>query len=346
MTAFLPKPENKTDAVMINLQNGTYVITPERQYLKDFDRSDFLTHQLDFSYDPEAEAPLFHSFLDRVLPEKELQMILAEFVGYVFVKQKTLKLEKALILFGSGANGKSVFFECVLALLGHHNVSNYSLNSLTAESGYFRAGLINKLVNYASEISPKMDSTFFKQLVSGEPIEARHPYKEGFIMTEYAKLMFNTNILPRDIENNEAFFRRFVLIPFRVTIPEEERDTTLAQKIISKELAGVFNWVLEGLQRLLANKRLTHSDIVDRSLLEYRQQSDTVFMFLDEENYVVCNEKVKSLSDLYSEYTDYCKACNYKACSRKTFADRLRGLNYSVTRKNHGNVVGIRKKDF
>jgi len=111
-------------------------------------------------------------------------------------------------------------------------------------------------------------------------------------------------------------------------------------------LAGVFNWVLEGLQRLLTNKRLTHSDIVDRTLLEYRQQSDTVFMFLDEENYVLCTEKIKALSDLYNEYIEYCKACNYKACSRRTFGERLRGLNFSVIRKNHGNVVGIRKKDF
>lgn len=343
-TAYLPKPEKKGNEVLINLKNGTFVITPETQYLKNFDRNDFITHQLDFSYDPDASADKFQIYLDRVLPDKQLQMILAEFIGYVFVKQKTLKLEKALILYGSGANGKSVFFEIVIALLGPENVSNYSLHSLTNENGYYRARLTDKLVNYASEISPKMDSTFFKQLVSGEPIEARLPYKDPFLISDYAKLIFNTNILPREIENNEAFYRRFTLVPFLVTIPEEERDPTLAQAIINEELAGVFNWVLTGLKRLLINKRLTQSDIVDRSIEEYRQQSDSVFLFLDEENYTHDLHKEKPMADIYKLYKEYCDACGYKGCSRKTFGERLRALNYSVIRRSQGNMVGIAKK--
>jgi putative DNA primase/helicase len=271
-------------------------------------------------------------------------MVLAEFIGYVFVKPKTLKLEKALILFGNGANGKSVFFEIIIAMLGSENVCNYSLHSLTNETGYFRARLADKLLNYASEISPKMDSTFFKQLVSCEPIEARLPYKEPFLISEYAKLMFNTNLLPKEIENNEAFFRRFILIPFSVTIPEEHRDPTLAQTIIEQELDGVFNWVLEGLKRILIKKGFTHSDVINKSIEEYRQQSDTVFMFLEEENYAHDTKKEKPLADLYNFYKEYCSVCGFKGCSRKTFADRLRSLKYSVIRKSQGNMVGVSKK--
>jgi len=343
-TAYLPRPVKKANEVLINLQNGTFVITPEIQQLREFDRNDFITHQLDFAYDVDAKADKFQRYLDRVIPDKSLQMILAEFVGYVFVKQRTLKLEKALILFGNGANGKSLFFELIIAMLGPNNVSNYSLHSLTNENGYFRARLSDKLLNYASEISPKMDSTFFKQLVSGEPIEARLPYKEPFLISDYAKLIFNTNILPREIENNEAFYRRFTLIPFSVTIPEEERDPTLSQQIIEEELAGVFNWVLSGLERLLINKRLTHSDVVDKSIQEYRQQSDTVYMFLDEENYTQDIHKEKPLADLYNLYKEYCIVCGYKGCSRKTFGERLRSLKYSVIRRSQGFMVGVVKK--
>lgn len=343
-TAYLPRPVKKGNEVLINLQNGTFVITPEIQQLREFDRNDFITHQLDFAYDVDAKADKFQRYLDRVLPDKSLQMILAEFVGYVFVKQRTLKLEKALILFGNGANGKSLFFELIIAMLGPNNVSNYSLHSLTNENGYFRARLSDKLLNYASEISPKMDSTFFKQLVSGEPIEARLPYKEPFLISDYAKLIFNTNILPREIENNEAFYRRFTLIPFSVTIPEEERDPTLSQQIIEEELAGVFNWVLSGLERLLINKHLTHSDVVDKSIQEYRQQSDTVYMFLDEENYTQDIHKEKPLADLYNLYKEYCIVCGYKGCSRKTFGERLRSLKYSVIRRSQGFMVGVVKK--
>jgi len=192
--ANLPKPEQVDNVVLINLKNGTFEITPSKQKLRTPDRTDFITYQLPFEFDPESIAPLFQKYLDKVQPDKDRQKILAEYLGYLFVKPSTLKLEKTLLLYGSGANGKSVFFEVVNALLGgNQNVSNYSLQSLTNDNGYFRAMLANKLVNYASEINGKLEASIFKQLVSGEPIEARLPYGEPFTLTNYAKLIFNCN---------------------------------------------------------------------------------------------------------------------------------------------------------
>jgi putative DNA primase/helicase len=344
--AYLPTPEINGDEVLINLANGTFVVRPSCQFLKGYDRKDFLTYQLPFEMDASKEAPLFREYLDKVLPDKNLQMILAEFIGYVFVRHSNLKLEKSLILFGTGANGKSVFFDIITALLGPNNVSNFSLQSLTNESGYHRAKLANMLVNYASEISPRMDSTVFKQLVSGEPVEARLPYGQPFTLADYAKLIFNTNELPKDVEQNEAFFRRFVIINFAVTIPADERDTSLARKIISGELPGVFNWVLEGLKRLLYQKKLTQSDEVDKMIRQYRQQSDSVQLFLHDEDYEKDVQAEMSLKVLYNSYKTYCTESNYKTCSLRVFVDRLKNLDFVLTRKKKGNVIDIVKNNF
>jgi putative DNA primase/helicase len=343
-SAHVLRTPKKADRVMINLQNGTYVITPEKQSLEPFNREDFLTYQLGFEYDPGAQAPMFSDYLKKVLPDTTQQMILAEYVGHVFIKQSYLKLEKAMVLFGGGANGKSVFFDVVNALLGGHNVSNYSLQSLTNSSGYQRAKLNDVLLNYASEISPHMDSTIFKQLVSGEPVEARLPYKDPIILKDYAKFIFNTNILPKDVEQNEAFFRRFILIHFGVTIPEEERDSELGKKIIEGELQGVFNWVLEGLERILKNKKFTYSEAVDRAIREYRQQSDSVHLFLTDANYEPDPIKEQPLKTVYDQYKVYCIEGTYKPISLRSFSDRLKNLNYSVVRKAKGNFVGVREK--
>jgi putative DNA primase/helicase len=54
-----------------------------------------------------------------------------------------------------------------------------------------------------------MDSVNFKALASGEPIEARLPYGEPFMLKNYARLIFNTNELPREIEHNDAFLGAF-----------------------------------------------------------------------------------------------------------------------------------------
>jgi len=342
-TAYLPKPVRQSNEVLINLKNGTFKITPEKQSIREFDRNDFLTYQLPFAWEDGKEAPIFQAYLDKVLPDITQQLVLAEFIGYTFISQRTLKLEKALILYGTGANGKSVFFEIITALLGPSNVSNYSLQSLTNENGYTRAMLINKLLNYASEISPNMDSTVFKQLVSGEPVEARLPYKEPIILEDYAKLVFNTNELPRDTEQNEAFFRRFLIIQFGLTIPESERDPTLAPRIIASELPGVFNWILAGLRRLLLQKKLTYSMSIENAGKLYRQQSDSVQIFLADDGYQKEPNASYRLKQLYEEYKIYCMDFGYKACSQKTLSERLKNLDYDITRKSFGNAVGIIK---
>jgi putative DNA primase/helicase len=233
------------DKALINLKNGTFELSSQGLRLREPDKNDFLTYQLDFDYDEKAECPLFKEFLDRVLPDKTLQAILAEYIGYIFIKTEDLKLEKALLLYGTGANGKSVVFEVIYALLGgKENVCNFSLENLTSANGYHRAMLGGKLLNYATEISSKINESIFKQLASGEPVEARVPYGDPFTLTNYGKMIFNCNLLPRTGDHSEAFYRRFIIIPFDVTIPEKEQDKQLANKIISNELPGVLNWVL------------------------------------------------------------------------------------------------------
>ena len=342
-SSYLEKPEKKREEITINLSNGTFVINPQERRLRGFQAEDFMTYKLPFCYDADADAKQFKNYLCEVLPEAQAQMVLAEFIAYVLIPNRVLALEKALVLYGDGANGKSVFFSIICALLGNENVSNYGLESLTNPSGYHRAKLGSYLLNYASEISPTMNSTIFKQLVSGEPVEARLPYKEPFVLRDYARFIFNTNQLPRDVEQNEAFFRRFLLVHFGITIPEERRDPDLAKKIISEELPGIFNWVLEGLDRLLENKNFTKSPSIDYALEDYKKKSDSVHLFLEDKGYIKSAEKDIFVQSIYLEYKEYCSEFGYKACSLKVFTERLRTIGFTIHRITRGNVVNITK---
>jgi putative DNA primase/helicase len=341
--AYLPAPEANKDLVCINLKNGTFEITPEGTKMRPFNSSDFMTYQLPFEYDKEAQAPQFQAYLDRVLPDKQRQMVLAEYLGFVFIKNgnSTIKEEKTLLLYGSGANGKSVFFEIVNALLGEENVSSYSLQSITNENGYYRAKLANKLVNYASEINGKLETSLFKAMVSGEPVEARLPYGEPFLLKQYAKLIFNCNELPKDVEHTNAFFRRFLIIPFDVTIPELEQDKQLHTKIIRNELSGVFNWVLEGLNRLLKQKGFSNCDAVNLALERYKTESDTVQLFINEKEYQFSPNGSKLIKDLYFEYQNFCNDDGFCPLNKSNFIKRLRGLGIRIEKKNIGNVAFI-----
>jgi putative DNA primase/helicase len=344
-TAYLPSPEPPEKSVYINLKNGTLEITPEGAKLRPFYKADFLTYQLPFEYDPEATAPLFQDYLDKVLPDKERQGILAEFLGYVFVRNRSnaVKEEKALVLYGTGANGKSVFFEIVMALLGSENVSSYSPQSLTDTSGYYRAMIANKLVNYASEISANLETAVFKQLVSGEPVEARLPYGRPMQIRQYAKLIFNCNELPKDVEHTNAYFRRFLIVPFEVTIPEAEQDKQLHSKIIEKELSGVLNWVLAGLNRLLKQGRFSDCEAASEAVEQYKTQSDSVSLFLDENGFRKDPTRYRLIKELYVEYRTFCSDDGFKPVNKINFIKRLKTFGILVETKNIGNVAFLEK---
>lgn len=337
----LPTPEVKCN-VLINLLNGTFEISNEKQELREPEREDFLKYQLPFEYDATAKCPLFDKYLNRVLKDEDCRKVLAEYLGYIFVNN--LKLEKALILYGSGANGKSVFFEIVNAILGDENICSYSLQNLTKYDSYQRAELSNKLLNYASEINGKLEASIFKQLVSGEPVEARQIYGKPFVMRVYGKLMFNCNELPKEVEQTNAFFRRFIIIPFSETIPEQEQDPELAKKIINSELSGVFNWILDGLRRVLRQKKFTQSTLVKDQVNAYRKESDSVAMFIDEESYTPTNgEPNILLKTMYGEYKTYSIENGYKACSIRSVSERIKMLGFTTEKTRNGIIVYAKK---
>ncbi|MDO6437132.1 phage/plasmid primase, P4 family [Cyclobacterium sp. 1_MG-2023] len=339
-TGYLPAPNKPKDKVLINLNNGTFEIS-NKPILRSFDPVDFMRYQLPFSYDAKAEAPKFENYLNRVLPEEDKQKVLAEFLGYIFIPASQLKLEKALFLYGGGANGKSVLYDIIKALLGNQNTSEYTLQSLTDSNGYYRAQIADKLANYATEISGKLESSKFKSLASGEPMEARLPYKDPFIIEDYAKLIFNTNELPKDVEFTNAFFRRFIIIPFEVRIPEKEQNKELANEIIKDELPGVFNWVLDGLRRIVENRKFSESPSIDKALNEFRTESDTVKRFIEENEYLPDLQKKILLKELYPEYKQFAFDEGNRVLSKPNFKKRLESLKIQVRRESDGIQVYI-----
>lgn len=346
-SAYRPAPTPPKEVVNINLKNGTFEISPKGNRLKSFEPSDFITYQLPFDYDPEAKAPIFQNYLNEVLPDPDKQKIIAEYLGYIFIKDRNyLKLEKVLILFGTGANGKSVLFEVINELLGAENVSNYNLHSLTEEKGYYRAKLVNKLVNYCSELSTKLNTSIFKSIASCEPVEACLKYGQPFTMENYAKLIFNANELPKEVEHSDGFFRRFLIVPFDVTIPEHQQDKQLAKKIIESELSGVFNWILDGLQRLIQQKKFSECEAVKQALESYKTESNSIKQFINEYGYKADPENFVLLKELYSDYKVFCIEDGMTAFKKINFSKQLKAMNFQFDRQSGTgqNIIYVSKQ--
>ena len=341
LTVFKSQKSDANQEILVNLMNGTLEISKGDYLFRPHDPEDALTYALPFCFLPDATSPRWEQHLARVLPDQSAQMLLAEHLGYIFVPTSCLKLEKVLVLFGDGANGKSVIHDVITQLLGENSISHYSLENLCDKTGYYRSMLEGRLLNYCSELSTRMNTEYFKKLASGEPVDVRSVYEKPRLILDYAKLMFNCNDLPRSIEHNGAFFRRLNILRFDITIPEAEQDKELANKIISTELPGVFNWLLQGLKRIIMQKQFTSCTSVDDQIAQYKKESDSVQLFLESGGYTSHEYEKMRTGDLFISYSNYCHTYKHKPCSNGTLGKRLKALGYKIERDNRGSIVYI-----
>lgn len=314
------------EGVWINLRNCTVEINNDGSVCTHPHRSeDFFLYCLQYDYNPQATCPKWHEFLDEVLPEKEAQMLLGEYIGYCFTQN--LKLEKMAVFYGGGANGKSVTLDVIKNLVGKSNVSEGTLSSITNDPET-RALLQNKLVNISSESNKNLNPAVLKMLISGEPVEIRILYVGTKLLTNPPKLITSYNELP-PIENTYGYRRRWILFPFDNRIPAERQDHALAGKLCM-ELSGILNWVIGLLGGLVmrvnsyTGEDFTSSSICNSAVEAYFQAANSAMLFL-EENCKKDDTVLVPMKELYQKYVSYCKMTGIsKPCILKNFKKALK----------------------
>jgi putative DNA primase/helicase len=322
--------------VWLNVRNGTLVIRSDGSVIPhEHSKDDLFFYCLNYSHDPQAECPQWDNFINRVLPAPDAQQLLGEYIGYILMPDH--RLEKMLLLYGEGLNGKSVTLEVVESLLGSSNVSYLSLSDLSNDD-VKRACIENKKLNVSHESGKDVNPNVLKQMTSGEPVLIRNLYRDPRMINNYGKLIAAFNILPR-AENTLGFFRRLLILHYQVTIPREEIDRQLAAKL-KGELSGILNWVLKTLPALMTRNGFSPSESCERALEQYRLQSDNVKLFLNE----MCEPSEYSMlaKDIFDAYRSYCLSSSLKPLGKTRFYDRLESLGYPC--EKYGNLRRFKLK--
>lgn len=315
--------------VWLNLPNCTLELkadgsVTDREHRKD----DLFYYCLPYPYEPKADCPLWHHFLDHVLPDQKAQQVLAEFIGYSLMQHH--QFEKMLWLVGPGQNGKSTVLDVLESLFGSENVSNLSLDQLTNDQ-IMRSAFEHKLLNISSETGDKINASVMKRICSGEAVTVEQKYVNPHETRSYGKVIMATNELPKP-ENTSAFFRRIIMLSFEVTITDDEKDVHLADKL-KTELPGILNWVLESLPPLMERNEFTTSESSERIKKEYELESDNVKLFL----YEMLEPSATSThgQDLFDAYLGYCKNSNLYPTGRTKFYKRLDSLTHAAEKKQN-----------
>jgi len=340
----IPKP-SKSDSrkVLINLANGTLHVSGKGKIeMLPFQKVDYLKYQLDYKFDEHTEYSLFQNFINRIMPDKNTQAVLRQFVGSAFIKD--VNFQRTLWLVGKGRNGKSTFLEIITALIGKVNVTNYSPEQLTQTNSYERGEIAGKLLNLSDEMGDNIGIPLFKKMVCGEPVPTRRIYGSPFTMYDYPKMIVNVNRLPKRIETTDAFYRRLLIATFDTPITEEECDYNIAGNIIEKELPGVLLWVIIGIKELMEQKGFTKSDLVNDAVRAYRLDTDNISSFIEEEEYVIDRTNKILLKELYSIYVKYCKDRGFNKYDYNDFSSKLKDMGFEYKRETPGYCVLINKK--
>ncbi|MBI6628339.1 phage/plasmid primase, P4 family [Pontibaca salina] len=247
------------------------------------ERDQLLSKMIPVEYDPDATAPLFEAFLERVQPDIEMRHFLQRWHG---ASMSGLKIAKLAFYFGDGANGKSVLVDLIARIQSDYAAS-LRIESLTGNNR--RAGaeatpdlipLLGARFVRASEPDQgeRLQEGLIKLMTGGEPIPVRPNYGEQIDLDPQFKLTISGNHKPEIRGADGGIWRRVMLVPWDVQIPEDERDEQLGAKLW-EERTGILNWLVEGLMSYL-EMGLAPPDSVLEATEDYREESDPIGTFL------------------------------------------------------------------
>jgi putative DNA primase/helicase len=218
------------DPWLLNVQNGT--IDLKTGNLRPHQREDYLTKRIPIDYDPVAQCPLWGQFLMQVMCDNvEMVQFLQRAVGYTLTGRTTEQC--FFILYGTGANGKSVFLTTVTRLLGGYGKTAEFTTFVASRGEKVRndlARLAGARLVIASEgdAGHALSESVVKTLTGGDLITARFLHKEHFEFVPAFKLFLATNHKPHIRNPDEGIWRRIRLVPFDKSIPKAERNLHLA----------------------------------------------------------------------------------------------------------------------
>lgn len=313
---------------------ATYNLATMRRYAPR--RGDLLTRRTSVSADASG-CPTWESFVLRIMGDDPiLAMFLQRCLGYSLVGNPD---QLFFIAYGaSGANGKSTLINVMRDILGDYLVTTRVETFLERPAG----GIPNDLAALAGArvvtcSEPKegaeLDVGLIKLVTGGDPVSARFLNREFFSFVPNFALWYVANHKPRISDAGYAAWRRVMLIPFEVTIPETERDSKLGQKLRA-EAPGILRWMLDGLKGYRMHG-LNPPQSIRQANAAYREESDLLGAFIEE-----CLESemgtTTATGDLYAVYRDWCADQGLRPVTQIVLGRKLgdRGWRQLNSRRN------------
>lgn len=328
----VPDPDAPAEGEGSDRLIGHYDFVPHQ-------RDDMITKMADVDFDPDAKCPFFEEFLQKLQPDRSMQIFLQVFHAYALLIGGNDE-QKVLYHYGTGANGKSAFIEVLGRLAGSYRtvVAPETITGDGQRAGQQASPDIARLHNArlaTIEELPRnapLKEELIKALSGGTKMTARFLQKEIFEFEPIFTPILSGNFKPSISGSDYGIWRRVLIVLWGVTIPEGERmiPSRLAEKL-DAERSGILNWLLDGLVVYLGAglSGFIPEEVTDFTK-EYRNERDNVGVFADQ---CIRREEGKTMQagPLYKAYEEWCTLNGVTAAKQRSFGDRLGELGFKKT---------------
>lgn len=262
-----------------------------------------------------------------LLKIKSLQQV----TGYIISNEWRAK--KFFVLIGLPHTGKSVWLELWRTLIGSQHTTAMSLKQL-GETRFMTAELFKSKLNISAEMDENGSikaTDVIKTITGCDLLTGEKKGKDPFQFYSKTKLVAAGNHMPllNKLDGTSAFTDRILFFMFNNTIPEENRDKSLIDKLIN-EKTFIVEWAIEGLVNLLDNNLIfTESEEAHAFKQRYINELNNVSEFIRDRCHVdLDNEECKvHRKVIYPAYKLYCHDNGFKAISKQEFFVEILKLN-------------------
>lgn len=327
------------DALELNTPLGVFDLTTgdARETLA----KDMLTRSTRYSPQPPSRAVVWHNFLEYLLPSPDVRSFLQRAVGYSLTG--LTREEVFFILYGSGQNGKSKLLSAISHALG--NYAHAFDPKLILQQKYEGhptniASLFGVRFAYSSEVDQgaALDEGRVKAITGGDVMTARFMRKDEFSWTPTHKLWIATNHLPVIKGQDKGMWRRVIVLPFDVTVPDDKRDNLLEEKL-QAEAPSILAWAIDGAVEYL-RYGLNPPAEVQMASAHYKQEQDSTSLFLLEMTTPIAGAHCPS-GDLYLAYKRWSEDNGNQPLSSQAFGRELTRVGHEAGRGTGGKSVRL-----
>lgn len=325
-------------------------------------RDQRVTKIMPVRYDPEARAPNFETFLEKIQPQKSMRDFILRWFGLAMTGKK---IQQFAFFYGTGANGKSILMDTMGRLFAGYSAS-IKIESLTGTKARSGAEATPDLIpmlgaRYVRTSEPeqgqRLNEGLVKQLTGGEPVPVRPNYGDQIDMDAIFKLTMGGNHKPEIHGGDHGIWRRVLLIMFGVQIADDEKipeDVLLAS--LWAERDGIFRLLVEGLLDYLEGGLRPPQEVLDATA-EYRSESDPIGSFLESCCSVTGSESDKILTaEMGNAFNYYLMTENMTqwkpttftkqiATKAKTWRHPATGKTFEKSKASVSQYIGLRFTD-